>query len=92
MAPDVFCQSLDADINVVSKGIEQNAGGIGVVECHQHTARMGRSDNGWHILNFHRDRSGAFAPDQLRGVRDQLTNAGPDHWVIGLDLDAETAQ
>ena len=53
---------------------------------------MGRGDDGWHILNLHRDRSGAFAPDQLSGIPDQLTNTGPNHRIIGLDLDAETAQ
>ena len=74
------------------EGVEQHAGGIGVVQRHRYAARVRRLADGRHVLHFHRHRAGAFGPDQ-RGVRtNERGDAGADERIVGLDLDAQALE
>ena len=72
VAADVLGERLHADVDAVGEGVEQDAGGVRVVERDRDVARVGGRDDGGHVLHFHRDRAGRLGPNERGVVANQL--------------------
>ncbi len=92
MAADVFGKRLHADVDAVCERVEQDAGGVGVVERDGDVAGMGGGHDRGHILHFHRDRAGRFGPNERGVVAEQPLDIAADHRVVELDFDIEVGQ
>ena len=55
VAADVFGDGLHGDVDAMSEGVEEHAGGPGVVDHNFYVARVSGGDNGWDVLNLHGD-------------------------------------
>ena len=92
VAADVLRERLDADVDAVGERIEQDAGGVGVVERDRHAVRVRGGDDRRHVLDLHRHRAGTLAPDQRRVRPDLRGDAVADQRVVGLDLDGQAGE
>lgn len=97
VAADVFGKGLHADVDAVGEGVEQDAGGVGVVERDGDRVwaggiASGGGDDRGNVLHFHRDRAWAFGPNEVRVRADELRDVGADHGVVGFDFDIEIFQ
>ena len=71
------------------EGVEEDAGGVGVVDRDGDFFGAGGGDDRGDVLHFHRDRAGAFGPNEMRVRADELRDAGADHGVVRFDFDVE---
>src|SRR6266481_5401762 len=55
VAADVFGDGLHGNVDAMSEGVEEHAGGPGVVDHNFYVARVSGGDNGWDVLNLHGD-------------------------------------
>src|SRR5207247_1753324 len=72
--------------------VEIDSRRVGVIERHRGTMPMGHLGNRWHILNLHRYRARAFAPDQASIAFDQLLDPASDKRVIITNLHVVTTE
>src|SRR5436190_3060217 len=89
---DVLRQRLRHDVHAVRERVEVHAGRIRVVHRHLRADAMRHFRDRRHVLDFHRDRAGTFAPDQPRLVADERLDAGTDRRGIVLARHAEATQ
>jgi hypothetical protein len=61
---DVLRERLHGDIHTVREGVEQDPGGIGIVECQNSTVTMCDRGYGRYVLHLHGQRARALAPDK----------------------------
>ena len=92
VAADVLGERLHADVDAVGEGVEEDAGGVGVVERDGDVAGVGGGDDRGHVLHFHRDRAGRLGPNERGVVADELGDVAADHRVVGFDFDVEVGQ
>ena len=92
MAADVFGQGLHGDIDAEREGVEQDAGGIGVVERDGNVAGVGGGDDGWNVLDLHGDGAGALAPDERGVFANERRDVRAKERLVGFDFDVEIAE
>src|SRR5205085_7367687 len=66
VAANVLGQRLHGDVNAMGKSVEVDSSGPGIVQHYQRALTVNGFSNSRHVLNFHGDRAGTFAPDQAR--------------------------
>ena len=82
MAADIFGDRLHRDVDAVRERVEQHSRRPRVVKCDQCIARMRRRNDGRQVLHFHRNRAGAFGPNQTRPFIEQLADFGANGRIV----------
>ena len=92
VSSDILREGLHTDVHAMREGVEQHAGGVGVVERYGDASRPCRGDDGRQVLHLHGDGARALAPDQRRIGPDPRGDAVSDQRMVAFDLDTEAGE
>lgn len=88
MAADIFGKGIHREIDTVSKRLEEQRRGPGIIASGQYPTRPGSHRDRRDILELHRRRSGQFHPDQPRMIVDQSRDVRANQRVIHVMIDS----
>ncbi len=89
---DIFREGLHGYVDAMFEGVEEDAGGPGVVEDDFYVFRVGGGDDCGDVLDLHRDGLGAFGPNEARVFANQVGDSGADSRIVEGGGDAEARE